>query len=168
MGNVWEWVESPWSNSNYSARSSRGVRGGSCLYYSYGMKASYRYGYLVGISPILELYHLGFRVASILEPVIGDLNDDGIVGSRDLDLVRGWWLMEVEPGRLDRGDATGDGIVDSADLDIVRGNWGAGLAAVPEPTVGSLFACGFLTWTATRRRRRRRATVADVAEFFRR
>lgn len=62
----------------------------------------------------------------------GDLNGDGVVNSRDVDIVRAWWGIEVEPFALDNGDATGDGLVNSKDLDLVRSNWGAG-AAVPEP-----------------------------------
>ena len=68
------------------------------------------------------------------EPDIpGDLNGDGMVGSADLDIVRGNWLASVSPGDLSMGDPSGDGLVSSADLDIVRGNWCAGLATVPEP-----------------------------------
>ena len=63
----------------------------------------------------------------------GDLNDDGFVGSADLDLVRGNWGAGGTPG-MD-GDANDDGLVNSADLDIVRGNWGtSAAAAVPEPS----------------------------------
>ena len=65
----------------------------------------------------------------------GDLDGNGAVASRDLDIVRTWWLADVTPGQLDHGDANGDGRVDSQDLDIVRQNWGRSVAgsAVPEP-----------------------------------
>ena len=56
-------------------------------------------------------------------PIPGDLNLDGQVSSRDLDIIRAWWQMEVEPGNLTKGDPSGDGLVGSADLDIVRANW---------------------------------------------
>ena len=69
------------------------------------------------------------------DAIPGDLNDDGLVGSADLDIVRGNWGATVPAGDLLSGDPSADGIVGSADLDIVRANWGAGAAAsaVPEP-----------------------------------
>ena len=79
------------------------------------------------------------------EPLAGDLNGDGMVGSADLDVVRGNWGASVTPGDLLAGDPSGDGMVGSADLDIIRGNWGATqAAAVPEPgtilmLIGALF-----------------------------
>ncbi len=67
----------------------------------------------------------------------GDLNGDGLVGSADLDIVRGNWGQSVSGP--EQGDANGDGVVGSADLDIVRANWGAtAAAAVPEPAMLSL------------------------------
>ena len=74
----------------------------------------------------------------------GDLNGDGMVGSADLDLVRGNWGETCTPGDFAFGDATGDGTVNSADLDLVRMNWGRGtptVATVPEPAL----AVGILT-----------------------
>jgi hypothetical protein len=69
----------------------------------------------------------------------GDLNGDGMVGSADLDIVRGNWGQTVDPGCLSCGDPSGDGTVGSADLDIVRANWGATApAAVPEPATWML------------------------------
>ncbi len=124
-GNVWEWNESLVTGSE------RGLRGGYWWNSSVSLHASDRYFNY----PTHENYHIGFRVASIPERLPGDMNDDGVVNSRDLDIVRSWWGEEVEPGRGDRGDANGDGLVNSADLDIVRANWGAGIAAVPEPGV---------------------------------
>ena len=67
-------------------------------------------------------------------PLPGDLNEDGFVGSADLDIVRANWGATVTPGTS--GDADGDGVVNSGDLDVVRANWGAGGVAVPEPGVG--------------------------------
>ena len=85
----------------------------------------------------------------------GDLNDDGFVGSADLDLVRGHWNESVSGPA--QGDANGDGTVNSADLDIVRGNWGAGAAAassaVPEPSMLVLLLGLPLSFALGRRRR---------------
>jgi len=64
MGNVFEWMESPNSDTSYGAGSSRGVRGGYWGGYSYGLLASYR---LSGL-PTIEINNLGFRVASVPEP----------------------------------------------------------------------------------------------------
>ena len=72
----------------------------------------------------------------------GDLNNDGLVGSADLDIVRGNWGSTVTPGDLPSGDPSGDGLVGSADLDIVRANWGATApASVPEPGIAMLLIC---------------------------
>ena len=88
-------------------------------------------------------------------PPAGDLNDDGMVGSADLDLVRGNWGETVDPGCLSCGDPSGDGIVGSADLDIVRGNWGATAAAgaVPEPHALGLILAAAACIMRTRSRR---------------
>lgn len=79
----------------------------------------------------------------------GDLNGDGLVGSADLDIVRGNWGATVIPGDLARGDISADGCVGSADLDAVRVNWGAArsTAAVPEPQTALLLAM-FVVLTA--------------------
>ena len=124
------------------------MRGGYWGGYSSGLEASGRGSY----SPTREYYGVGFRVASIPERLPGDMNDDGVVNSRDLDIVRSWWGEEVEPGRGDRGDANGDGLVNSADLDIVHANWGAGSTTVPEPIAG-LFVLVGAVFAAFQRRR---------------
>ncbi len=61
MGNVWEWMESPYSDSTYGTGSNRGVRGGSYFYYDYYFLASSirHYGH-----PDIEGSSVGFRVAS--------------------------------------------------------------------------------------------------------
>ena len=65
MGNVWEWMESPYRDSSYGAALSRGLRGGDWYIYSYGLAASYR----IGDTPAGENgYSVGFRVASVPEP----------------------------------------------------------------------------------------------------
>ena len=90
-----------------------------------------------------------------IEPGLpGDLNDDGMVGSADLDIVRGNWGQSVTPGDLGSGDPSGDGSVGSADLDIVRANWGASSpASVPEPCTVLLLICGLVCLAGRGRRR---------------
>ena len=62
MGNVWEWMESPYSDPSYGTGSSRGLRGGSYFtdFDHYGLGSSYRYYY----DPYRESINVGFRVAS--------------------------------------------------------------------------------------------------------
>ena len=82
----------------------------------------------------------------------GDLNGDGLVGSADLDIVRGAW-GETVSGGAPAGDPSGDGIVGSADLDIVRANWGAqSPASVPEPGTLLLLIVGIAGLTRFRNR----------------
>lgn len=70
----------------------------------------------------------------------GDLDGDGLVGSTDLDIVRGAWGQNASGPA--GGDPSGDGLVGSADLDIVRSNWGRNTpAAVPEPGAAVLLLC---------------------------
>jgi formylglycine-generating enzyme required for sulfatase activity len=64
MGNVWEWMESPYTSGNYDAGSLRGFRGGYWDVYSYYLAASFR-----GVHyPASEGNGVGFRVASVPEP----------------------------------------------------------------------------------------------------
>ena len=60
MGNVFEWLESPYYSGNYVATAYRGTRGGSFDYIDTYLKSSSR---LANI-PYLESSHQGFRVAS--------------------------------------------------------------------------------------------------------
>ncbi len=63
MGNVWEWMESPWRGGYYLG-SNRGFRGGS--YWSgYDDLSSFNRGY---DNPLGEVTVRGFRVASVPEP----------------------------------------------------------------------------------------------------
>ena len=158
-GNLGEWNETPFYGSN------RGLRGG---YWNNTtpMEASTR----SNRTATWEHYDFGFRVASISEPVIpieGDLNGDGTVDSDDLDLVRGFWGQDVEPGSGSMGDADGDGLVNSDDLNIVRANWGTESAAVPEPAV-PFSVISVVTLLAWRRRGRGRllACAAAVATLL--
>lgn len=64
MGNVYEWMESPYDSGNYLSGSDRGIRGGS-----YGSFANYlRSSSRSDRSPGREDSNLGFRVASVPEP----------------------------------------------------------------------------------------------------
>ena len=65
MGNVWEWMESPYSDTSYGTGSSRGLRGGDWHLYSDYLQSSYCNG---SGSPTVESIGLGFRVASVPEP----------------------------------------------------------------------------------------------------
>jgi formylglycine-generating enzyme required for sulfatase activity len=64
MGNVWEWMESPYSDENYGVGSSRGLRSGFYGLNVHGLASSYRNLNV----PYGEGYSLGFRVASVPEP----------------------------------------------------------------------------------------------------
>ena len=139
-GNVFEWTEDLYT-------SNRTMRGGS--WRSSALRA--RSFVPDWRDPSTEQDDIGFRIASIVIPSVslpGDLDGDGLINSRDLDIVRIWWEAEVEPGNGLMGDATGDGLVNSADLDLIRANWGVGLAAVPEPSVLFLSTGGvvLLAW----------------------
>lgn len=61
MGNVWEWIESPFGDTSYGTSSARGLRGGA--YYNdslYLLASSFRND----SDPNIEYYGIGFRVAS--------------------------------------------------------------------------------------------------------
>ena len=99
-----------------------------------------------------------------VEPLEGDLNGDGMVGSADLDIVRANWGQSVDPGCLTCGDPSGDGAVGSADLDIIRANWGAtSPASVPEPGMIGLFILGGLGMLFARNRKAARAAALLIA-----
>ncbi len=65
MGNVWEWIESPWTSGDYDADAPHGLRG-ACWYNVSGFLASSDPGYAV--YPTYDCYEVGFRVASVPEP----------------------------------------------------------------------------------------------------
>ncbi len=64
MGNVWEWMESPYSNPSYATGSSRGLHGGDWYSNSNILAASFR----SNSDPTDEDNYIGFRVASVPEP----------------------------------------------------------------------------------------------------
>ncbi len=93
----------------------------------------------------------------------GDINEDGVVGLLDLDILGANWGDSLT-GR-DEGDLNGDGVVGLLDLDLLGANWGTGAVssaalysalaygtAVPEPTAMTLESLGLLG-TMSRRRR---------------
>jgi len=65
MGNVWEWMESPWDSGDRLPDSDRGFRGGSFDYNDFPFASSVRFG---SLAPYNEYHHIGFRVASVPEP----------------------------------------------------------------------------------------------------
>ena len=75
MGNVWEWMESPYTDPDYGTGSIRGLRGGS--YYSYydsRLASSYR----IANYPYYEIYDIGFRVASEVPERIPTVSEWGL------------------------------------------------------------------------------------------
>jgi len=60
MGNVWEWMESPYYSDDYETGSIRGLRGGYYINFDYYLASSYRDYYY----PYGENLGIGFRVAS--------------------------------------------------------------------------------------------------------
>lgn len=65
MGNVREWMESPWTSGDYGTGSNRGLRGGSYGSSDYNLASSARNNYT---APNGEYNVVGFRVASVPEP----------------------------------------------------------------------------------------------------
>jgi formylglycine-generating enzyme required for sulfatase activity len=66
MGNVWEWMESPWYSGDYGTGSNRGLRGGDFYYGVDTLASSGRFGYYPGDESLV----FGFRVASeVPEPM---------------------------------------------------------------------------------------------------
>ncbi|NLW84897.1 MAG: SUMF1/EgtB/PvdO family nonheme iron enzyme [Phycisphaerae bacterium] len=63
MGNVWEFLESPWESEHYQPGTDRVHRGGSYIP-GYGLESSARYS----IPPDKAYLDVGFRVAAVPEP----------------------------------------------------------------------------------------------------
>ncbi len=70
MGNVWEWLESPYSDPGYSyaVDLNRGLRGGSFQLINHVDDLHARYRYDDVTPPDEDFLNVGFRVASIPEP----------------------------------------------------------------------------------------------------
>jgi len=64
MGNVYEWMESPYSSGDYRTTGGRRLRGGSFVNYDFYLAFFYRSSDI----PNAEGHHIGFRVASAPEP----------------------------------------------------------------------------------------------------
>ncbi len=64
MGNVWEWMESPYYSGDYSFGSDRGIRGGSYVSQDKTLRSSVRDDDIAHN----DYGSLGFRVASVPEP----------------------------------------------------------------------------------------------------
>ena len=64
MGNIWEWMENPYSDTSYGTVSYRGLRGGAYNGGPNGLTSSHR----IHGDPDYEYYAIGFRVASVPEP----------------------------------------------------------------------------------------------------
>jgi formylglycine-generating enzyme required for sulfatase activity len=64
MGNVWEWMESPFYTGEYISETYRGIRGGSYYFYDDFLASSYR----GNNTSNYENDSVGLRVASIPEP----------------------------------------------------------------------------------------------------
>ena len=76
MGNVFEWLESPYNSGEYLPGSDRGARGGSYYHYGSGhlISSARNYGYPEG-----ESNQAGFRVACIPEPCSLILLSSGVL-----------------------------------------------------------------------------------------
>ncbi len=72
MGNVWEWMESPYHSGDYGVGSRRGLRGGSFNGYVIPLASSSRFD----LDPFVEVSYVGFRVAS--EVPGPDVDGDGV------------------------------------------------------------------------------------------
>jgi hypothetical protein len=75
-GNVWEWVETAFDESNNTAGENRDVRGGAWSNAPNYLDASAR----LDFGPSTESRHIGFRVASVPEPSTGLLVVLGLSG----------------------------------------------------------------------------------------
>ena len=79
--------------------------------------------------------------------LLGDLNDDGFVGQKDLDIVLAEWGHAGSAITDPRADVNGDDFIGQGDLDNVLVSWGqsAPPPAVPEPATLSLLSlCGLV------------------------
>jgi hypothetical protein len=67
-------------------------------------------------------------------PLLGDVNQDGVVNGLDINIVASEW---AQMGTGLEGDANGDGVVNGLDINLIAMNWGqtsgGGAALVPEP-----------------------------------
>jgi len=134
-GNMWEWNERVGDQSPAH-------RGASWVSQSGRLPRDY----YSQSDPDSEVYSNGIRLASLPEPLLGDLDGDGFVGINDLNIVLGAWNQSVLQGVSLLGDPSGDGFVGIDDLNAVLGNWNAGTppggSAVPEPGAVVILTAG--------------------------
>ncbi len=106
----------------------------------------------VGSSMIDDL-RIGDTWESVTTPlpsgITGDLDGDGFVGIKDLNIVLGNWNQNVPPANP-LADPSDDGFVGIEDLNTVLGNWNSGtppvdtFANIPEPGSIALLAVGMV------------------------
>jgi formylglycine-generating enzyme len=85
MGNVWEWLESPYPSGEFGTSTFRGLRGGSLGDYSDALASSTHGDAYAAV----ENWNEGFRVASVPEPGSVAL----LLGASVTGLV--WWLRRT-------------------------------------------------------------------------
>lgn len=84
----------------------------------------------------LEQYIDWTVILSLVEPIVGDFNNDGQVNQLDLSLVLNAFGRSATPGDHSQGEWTGDGLVDVQEVNLVLRNWTgdqAPVLSVPEP-----------------------------------
>jgi len=148
MGNIWEWMESPYADWTYGVFAHRPLRGG-------------RYdGYLTYLSsdarsthnPDMEYPFIGFRIAAdvLLSALPGDFNGDQAVTGADYVL----WADHFggDEGVLAAGTGNGDGTISGADYVLWANNFGnTASATIPEPVTLSLLTGGAMAMLRRRR-----------------
>ena len=95
-----------------------------------------------------------------LDVLPGDFNDDGVVNSQDLVLVRNEWLRINGAVPTIFGDLNGDGVVNIDDYNVVRAASGTTLPPLADPSAASARyprpqRSAHRTWASARTRRRR-------------
>ncbi len=119
-GNVYEWNEADIVGDG----SARGLRGGAFSRSVDHLPAAYRNP--IGF-PWFELGWIGFRVAEVSEPCVGDINGDGKTDQSDLGLLLAAWCSHPgDPEWNERADLDGDEHVGQGDLGILLADWGCG------------------------------------------
>lgn len=91
---------------------------------------------------------------SLIEPLIGDFNNDGQVNQLDLSLVLSNFGQSATPEDHSQGEWTGDGLVDIHEVNLVLRNWTSEQTpsfTVPEPG-GLIMIAGGAMIVVSRRR----------------
>lgn len=106
------------------------------------------------LSAVHGRYGLGLSsrgTASLHIQLLGDADQDGLVGIDDMNIILAHWGRQVPAYASDMGDLDGDGTVGIADLNQVLGGWGSDVRQIPEPACVAIL--GLLPWVLTGRRR---------------